>query len=100
MRKGDVPLQRLCGAVALLAAPMVAVLLVLVLLGHLAVLAALVGALVLIASLAIVVYRHLQGLALVGRQIEDLAEGRTPAASPPLGTATELSSALAALNHK
>ena len=100
MRKGDVPLSRLCGAVALLAAPMVAVLLGLVLLGHLAASAALVGAVVLIVSLAIVVYRHLQGLAVVGRQIEDLAEGRTPAAPPPVGTAAELSSALAALNRK
>jgi two-component system phosphate regulon sensor histidine kinase PhoR len=100
MRKGDVPLPRLCGAVALLAAPMVAVLLGLVLLGHLAVPAALVGAVVLIVSLAVVVYRHLSGLAVVGRQIEDLAEGRTPAASPPVGTAAELSSALAALNRK
>jgi two-component system, OmpR family, phosphate regulon sensor histidine kinase PhoR len=100
MRTGDVPLSRLCGAVALLAAPMVAVLFALVLLGHIAWIAALCAAIVLIVWLSLVVARHLQGLATVGRQIEDLAEDRTPAAPPPLGTAAELSSALAALNRK
>jgi two-component system phosphate regulon sensor histidine kinase PhoR len=100
MRTGDVPLSRLCGAVALLATPMVAVLVGLVLLGHLAWIAGLAAALVLVAWLGLVVARHLQGLAAVGRQIEDLAEDRTPAAPPPLGTAAELSSALAALNRK
>ena len=100
MRTGDVPLSRLCGAVALLAAPMIAVLLALVLLGHLAWIAALAGAIILIAWLGLVVGRHLQSLATVSRQIEELAEDRTPSAPPPLGTAAELSSALAALNRK
>jgi two-component system phosphate regulon sensor histidine kinase PhoR len=100
MRSGHVPLSRLCGAVALLAAPMVAVLAGLVLLGHLAWIAALAGSIVLIVWLGFVVARHLQGLAAVGRQIEDLAEDRPPAAPPPVGTAAELSSALAALNRK
>jgi two-component system, OmpR family, phosphate regulon sensor histidine kinase PhoR len=79
---------------------MVVVLFGLVVFGHLAWIWGLIAALILIASLAAVVGRHLQGLALVGRQIEDLAEDRTPAAPPPLGTAAELSSALAALNRK
>jgi two-component system, OmpR family, phosphate regulon sensor histidine kinase PhoR len=100
MRSGHVPLSRLCGAVALLAAPMVAVLAGLVFLGHLAWIAALAGSIVLIVWLGFVVARHLQGLAAVGRQIEDLAEDRPPAAPPPVGTAAELSSALAALNRK
>jgi two-component system phosphate regulon sensor histidine kinase PhoR len=100
MRTGEVPLSRLCGAVALLAAPMLAVLAALVFLGHLAWIAALAASVVLIAWLGFAVGRHLQGLAAVGRQIEDLAEDRTPAAPPPLGTAAELSSALAALNRK
>jgi len=100
MRTGNVPLSRLCGAVALLAAPMLAVLLGLVLLGHLAWGAALTAAIVLVVWLGLIAGRHLQGLATVGRQIEDLAEDRPPAAPPPLGTAAELSSALAALNRK
>jgi two-component system phosphate regulon sensor histidine kinase PhoR len=79
---------------------MVMVLLGLILLGHLAWFWGLIAALILAAWLAAVVGRHLQGLAAVGRQIEDLAEDRTPAAPPPLGTAAELSSALAALNRK
>jgi two-component system phosphate regulon sensor histidine kinase PhoR len=100
IRTGKVPLRRLCGAVALLAAPMVVVLVGLVIFGHLAWSLGLIAAVVLVASLAAIVGRHLQGLAAVGRQIEDLAEDRTPAAPPPLGTAAELSSALAALNRK
>ncbi len=52
-------------------------------------------------TLALMVRRHLAGLAAVGNQIEDLAEDRAPTATaPPLGTAAELSSALAALNRK
>jgi two-component system phosphate regulon sensor histidine kinase PhoR len=86
--------------VALLAAPMITVLVALVLFGHLAWIWGGVAAFILVAWLAAIVARHLQGLAAVGRQIEDLAEDRTPAAPPPLGTAAELSSALAALNRK
>lgn len=100
MRTGEVPLSRLCGAVALLAAPMMAVLVALVFLQHLTWGAALGASAILVVWLGFVVGRHLQGLAAVGRQIEDLAEDRTPAAPPPLGTAAELSSALVALNRK
>ncbi|HEX2114469.1 MAG TPA: hypothetical protein VHM01_08700, partial [Alphaproteobacteria bacterium] len=65
IRTGKVPLRRLCGAVALLAAPMIMVLLGLVLFGHLAWMWGLVAALVLVAWLSGIVARHLQGLATV-----------------------------------
>jgi hypothetical protein len=55
---------------------MVMVLLGLALLGHLAWIWGLIAAVILVAWLAAVVGRHLQGLATVGRQIADLAEDR------------------------
>jgi two-component system phosphate regulon sensor histidine kinase PhoR len=83
------------------ASPTAVVLLVLAATGRSPWWAALVGLLAVAGGLAFLVRRHLAGLSAVGHQIEDLAEDRAPTAmTPPLGTAAELSSALAALNRK
>jgi two-component system, OmpR family, phosphate regulon sensor histidine kinase PhoR len=101
MRASHVPLRRLCVAAAVLALPAALVLFALVMRGDTPWWQALLGLLFVAVVLAFMVRRHLAGLAAVGRQIEDLAEDRAPTAmAPPLGTAAELSSALAALSRK
>ena len=101
MRASHVPLRRLCAAAAVLALPTAIVLAVLVVTGNAPWWEALVGLAAVAGALTYMVRRHLAGLAAVGNQIEDLAEDRTPTAiAPPLGTAAELSSALAGLSRK
>jgi two-component system, OmpR family, phosphate regulon sensor histidine kinase PhoR len=100
MHAGQVPIRRLCGAVAVLAAPAAIILIALAAFAGLNLAVAVIAAALIALALAVIVHRHLAGLAAVGRQIEDLAEDRVPAPAPPLGTAAELSSALAALNRR
>jgi two-component system phosphate regulon sensor histidine kinase PhoR len=101
MRASHVPLRRLCTAAAVLALPTAIVLAVLVVTDNAPWWGALIGLAAVTGALAFMVRRHLAGLAAVGNQIEDLAEDRAPTAmAPPLGTAAELSSALAGLSRK
>ena len=100
MHADQVPLRRLCGAVAVLIAPVAVIMIALVSLADLPPAVAVLATALVALALAAIVHRHLAGLAAVGRQIEDLAEDRVPAPAPPLGTAAELSRALAALNRR